>query len=344
MRHRIVVLLLFLALGTLAAGLLWNRGAAGHASAAVLVRKEDVSRITAPGRVEPVSEEIRVGSQLSGRLREVPVEEGDRVRRGQVIAVLDNADYEARAAAAEAGLKLKEAELRRILNGARDEERREAWAGVEEARAVLENARAERERRLALFRSGDISRSEAERAEREYDVAKSRHQAALERHASVDAEAREEDRARAEAGVALARGRLVEAQALMEKTFIRSPVSGVVLRKQRRAGESVSDKDDMPLVTLADDSRLRVRVEVDETDVARIRLGQRASVTAAAYGDQKFLGRVIRVGQVLGRKNVRTEEPAERVDTKILETLVELDPGQRLPLGLRVDAFLEVTP
>ena len=78
--------------------------------------------------------------------------------------------------------------------------------------------------------------------------------------------------------------------------------------------------------------------------MAKIRVGQRASVTAAAYGGQKFLGRVIRVGQVLGRKNVRTEEPAERVDTKILETLVELDPGQRLPLGLRVDAFLEVKP
>ncbi len=135
-----------------------------------------------------------------------------------------------------------------------------------------------------------------------------------------------------------------EAHALLEKTFIRSPVSGVVLRKQRRAGESVSDKDDTPLVTLADDSRLRVRVEVDETDVAKVRVGQRACVTAAAYGDRKFLGRVIRVGQVLGRKNVRTEEPAERVDTKILETLVELDPGQRLPLGLRVDTFLEVTP
>jgi HlyD family secretion protein len=344
MRNRFVFLLTLAALGALAAGLLWNRGVASHASAAVPARGDPVSRITAPGRVEPVSEEIRVGSQLSGRLREVPVEEGERVQRGQVIAALENADYEARVAAAQAELRLKEAELRRILNGARDQERREAWAGVEEAQAVLENARAERERRLALFQSGDISRSEAERAERESNVAKSRHQAALERHALVDAGAREEDRARAEAGVALARGRLVEAQALLEKTFIRSPVSGVVLRKQRRAGESVSDKNDTPVVTLADDSRLRVRVDVDETDVARIRAGQRAYVTAAAYGDRRFLGRVIRVGQVLGRKNIRTEEPTERVDTKILEALVELDPGQRLPLGLRVDAFLDVTP
>jgi len=49
----------------------------------------------------------------------------------------------------------------------------------------------------------------------------------------------------------------------------------------------------------------------------------------------------VRIGQALGRKNIRTDEPTERVDKKILETLVELDPGQTLPIGLRVDAFLE---
>jgi len=63
-------------------------------------------------------------------------------------------------------------------------------------------------------------------------------------------------------------------------------------------------------------------------------------VTAEAYGDRKFLGRVIRVGRILGKKNVRTDEPTEHVDTKILETLVELKAGELLPLGLRVDAFV----
>ena len=49
---------------------------------------------------------------------------------------------------------------------------------------------------------------------------------------------------------------------------------------------------------------------------------------------------MIRVGEMLGRKNVHTDDPAEKVDTKVLETLVELDEGTRLPIGLRVDAFL----
>ena len=91
---------------------------------------------------------------------------------------------------------------------------------------------------------------------------------------------------------------------------------------------------------MADVTILRVRADVDETDVGKVRLGQRAYVTADAYGDRKFWGRVRRIGQVLGKKRVRTDEPTERVDTKILETLIELDRGQRLHLGLRVNSFI----
>ncbi len=94
------------------------------------------------------------------------------------------------------------------------------------------------------------------------------------------------------------------------------------------------------MLTIGDRKSLRVRVDVDETDVSKVRVGQKAYVTADAFGKQKFWGRVVRVGQQLGPKNVRTDEPTEKVDTKILETLVELDPGSQLPDGLRVDAFI----
>src|SRR5260370_1372172 len=197
--------------------------------------------IAAPGRVEAVSEEGRVSSELSGRLKRVAVEEGDRVQRGQVLA--------------ESG--------------------------------------------------------------------------------------KDEDRASAEAGVATARAQLAEARAYLEKSYIRAPSDGVILRKLRHNGESVSTQFDSPVITMADDSVLRVRLDVDESDVSKLRAGERAYVTAEAYGTHKFSGRVIRVGGILGKKNVRTDEPSEHVDTKILETLMELDPGQRLPLGLRVDAYVE---
>ncbi len=97
-----------------------------------------------------------------------------------------------------------------------------------------------------------------------------------------------------------------------------------------------------PIYTLADSSVLRVRVDVDERDIARIRVGQRAWFTAGAYGEKKFWGRVVKVGQILGKKNIRSDEPTERVDQKILETLVDLEPGARLPIGLRLTSHLVV--
>ena len=114
-----------------------------------------------------------------------------------------------------------------------------------------------------------------------------------------------------------------------------------MLRKYHRAGESVSNGATAPdpVFSVGDDHALRVRVDVDETEVSKLRVGQRAYVTADAYGQRQFWGQIVRVGQQLGRKNFRTDEPTERVDTKILETLVQLDENN-LPVGLRVNAFI----
>jgi len=297
--------------------------------------------IAAPGRVEAISEEVRVSSELSGRLKTVNVEEGDRAERGQVLAELENADYKARVAAAEADLRQREAELRRTVNGARSQERKEAEAAMKAAKAILDNAKSEAERRRGLADRNILSRDEADRYERAYQVAGAQYEQAAQHFSLIDAAAREEDQAKAESAVTEARAELEEARAILEKSYIRAPMSGVILRKLRHTGESVSTQFDSPVITMADDSTLRVRLDVDETDVSKLQVGQRAYVTAEAYGSQKFYGHIIRVGHILGRKNVRTDEPSEHVDTKILETVVELDKGQHLPLGLRVDSFVE---
>jgi len=270
------------------------------------------------------------------------VEEGDAVCPGEVLAELENADYRAQVESARANVVAKQAALRKVINGARRQERAEAWSQVNEAKAVAENAQSEWRRRQQLFSAGVISREELDRYSREADVAKAKYQSAVEQHSLVDDNAREEDRSLAEADLELARSELAEAEARYQKTFIRSPIDGTVLRTHHRSGESVSNSSTVPdpILTIGDRKMLRVRVDVDETDVSKVRLGQRAYVTADAYGKQKFWGRVVRVGQQLGPKNVRTDEPTEKVDTKILEILVELDGGLELPDGLRVDAFV----
>lgn len=315
-----------------------NRNAGTASAEAPPPPREPV--VVAPGTVEPVSEEIRIAPEMAGRLAAVPVEEGSPVRRGQVLAALEDREYLARVSLAEAQLAVREAELERVNNAARAEERREALAAAKAAAALLENARTAMLRQRNLFRTGDVAKAEVDRTEAEFRAAEARHQEALDHHALVDAQARTEDRSKAGAAVALARAQIEEARALLSKTVMHAPISGVVLRKHRKAGETVSEAE--PVLTIADVSVLRVRIDLDENDVAKVALGQRAYCQAAAYGDRKFTGRVVRIGQILGKKRVRTGEPAEHQDTRILETLVELDKDQRLPPGLRVDVFLQV--
>ncbi len=326
--------------------------------------------LVAPGVVEAISEEIEVGAEISGKIRQVLVEEGVQVVKGQTIAVLENADFEAQIAAAKtqietlrrqketanARLVQTQAERARIVNGARSEERREARADYESTLPDVENARREFERRRRLFESGDVSREELERARTAYENAAKQSAAREAKFKVVDADARADDLQKADAAIRLAEAQIREFDALLreaearvrtaeanfEKTLVRAPISGVILRKRMKDGESVAPENQTGIVTIADVSALRVRVDLDERDVAKIRENQTAFVTADAYGAQKFYGRVVKIGQILGRKNFRTDRPTEKVDTKILEVLIELDANQKLPLGLRVDSFIEV--
>jgi len=126
--------------------------------------------------------------------------------------------------------------------------------------------------------------------------------------------------------------------------MIVSPLPGKVLRVSHEAGESVSNSALVPdpIFTVGNTERLSVRVEVDEADIAAVQLGQVAHVSAAAFKNLEFAGTVVRISPRLGVKEIRTDEPSERVDVKVLETMIELEPGTDLPVGLRVDAFIHV--
>jgi ABC exporter DevB family membrane fusion protein len=345
MKKRMIIIVVgILAAGGAALALMAHEKATRSAATHVAVASANVNAIlvAAPGRVEPVTEDIRLGSELNGKLKEVLVEEGDHVRKGQLLAVLVNDDYRADVESSTAQVASREADLRKTVNGARNEQRREAEASVKQAEAVLENACADMERHQKLYQKGVTAREDADHYEREYKVAKAQFDAAAQHFKFVDEETREEDVSRATADLGLTRAQLGGARARYEKTFVRAPIDGVVLRRYHRAGESVTNSANVPdpLFAIGNRETLRVRVDVDETDVVKVRVGDRAYVTADAFGTQKFWGHVVRIGGELGRKNIRTDEPSERVDTKILETLVELDDARELPVGLRVDAFI----
>jgi multidrug resistance efflux pump len=214
---------------------------------------------------------------------------------------------------------------------------------MHQAEAVEASARADWDRRQKLFDAGVISSEELDHYRRDFNVAEQQFEASKQHFHLIDDRQRDEDIASAKAQLENARAQLDNSLAVYAKTFLRAPFDGTILRKHHRTGESITNSSVTPdpVFTMGDVGGLRVRVDVDETDVSRVANGQRVYCTANAYGNQKFWGHVIRVAGQLGHKNVRTDEPNEKTDTKILETLVQLDPGVHLPVGLRVDAYIQ---
>lgn len=292
--------------------------------------------VSAPGRVEPYSEERDLAATAVGKIVYVR-DEGEKIAAGDIVAEIDNADLVARLSAAEARITMRENELDRLNNGAREEERHEAEAAVAEAEAVRHFAEIDLQRTLPLAGKGFASMQALDRARADAASATAHTRLLAERLALLKAPPRPEDVAIAAANLAMAKADAAALKAEIEKTRLRSPIDGVVLRRYKTLGETVSYQPPTLIAKVGDVSKLRVRADVDEADVGRVATGQRVSVAADAYPGQRFMGTVTIVGLRLGQKEMRTDEPTEKLDTKVLQVLVDLDENIRLPIGLRVD-------
>ena len=299
--------------------------------------------LAAPGRVEGQSEVVEVGAAVDGVIAAVLVNEGQVVKAGELIARLACDDLEADIGAAKAAENSARQTKARLVRGSRDEERRASAADEAAARAALGLAQDEFKRFSALIAEGIVPQDQFDRASRQLDAAQATAAAAVARERLVSADPLPEELQRADAEIALAERRAASAQARFAKCFVRSPIDGTVLKRHREPGESISVFVPRPIVSVANVTALRIRAEVDERDIARVREGQRTRVTIDAFPDQPFSGTVRRIGSLMGRKTVRAGDPAEKADRDVLEVLIDIDrPDPKLVIGLRVTVtFLE---
>jgi HlyD family secretion protein len=325
----------------LAGGLTWDRHNAMPVSGGAQITQSAAHDpapvvLACPGRVEGLTEVVNVGAGVDGVLLEVRVKEGQQVRAGDLLARLDCRDLEAELPVAQAATESARQTRERLLRGSRTEERRLALDYQAREEAVLQQARSQHQRMAKLYESGDISREVFEKARRDLDVAQAARNAAENQLALVNAQPLPEELAKATAEIRVAEGRARVLVEKIRKCTIHSPASGTVLRTHLRASEAISATIAPTVVSLADLSRLKVRAEVDERDLSRIFNGQEVLVTAPAFPERKFRGQVARLGEQMGRKRVRTGDPAEKSDRDVLEVLIDLaETDARLVIGLR---------
>jgi len=291
---------------------------------------------SAPGVTEPSSRTIQIFSELPGTIGRMFVVNGDPICKGQLLFELTNDVQQAEVKRCEAQLERARAELAKLESWERPEDRQVAEAQWEEAKAMLERAEFELRRVETLRASAAASDKEINDARNEVVVHRARAAVSKARYDRSQAGPRPEEVALARAQVAEAESQLETARCNFEKTRVRSPIDGMVIYRFREPGESVFPNLPTPVLSIGNRDVLHIRADVDDTDVAKVKMGQRVFTTCDAFGDRRFFGRVVQVSQTLGRKNFRTDRPTERADTKILEVVIALDDGTDIPVELQM--------
>ena len=294
------------------------------------------------GVVEPAQRETRVAAQVSAVVQKVLVKEGDLVKAGDPLVQLANGVEQAALLAAAADLGAEKANYARALKGLRVEDREAVAAEAQAAKSRAELAASVLSRTEQLSKSGAATADELDRARRQAQTEQATFKATDARLRAAEAGSRIEDLAFARARVTAAEARVAQAQATLDRLAVKAPADAEVLQVKVREGELYGNQGAEPLLVLGDTRKLRVRMDVDEHDIARVHLNARAYVVADAFAGQKFLGTVVEIGRRFGRKNIRTDDPVEKNDTKILEVVLELDQNQQLVPGQRVTSYVTV--
>ena len=317
--------------------LFFNQGSSGAKTDAA-PKVELVRYVAAEGKVEAISGyEVEVGSEVEGKIAELFKDEGDTIKSGELIARLENSDIRAKLNEAEAEVVLTRARLREVAAGSRVEEIKGSRAVLEGALANQDTAKKELERYDRLFRKGAVSKSDIDEKERVFKVASARVKEAEEHERLLEQGPRSETIQYNREAVQRAEATAEYFRRVLDKTYIKSPISGKVIRRYLHRGEMLN-KDTQPyVVAVADLEKIRINAEADETDVGKINIGDPVEIVSYAYSDKTFKGSVREISDYAGIRKVTPNNPAKNRDMKVVQVKVGLDDKTPLRLGMTVD-------
>lgn len=328
-----------------------KQGAIVAVTTAPAVRQDLQSVVTASGEVKPRNY-INIGSNANApaRITEILVVEGQRVKKGQLLAKLESVQPEAQVAAQRASLASAEADSAASEAAIRvaDENIKSAQASVDRAKADLERTRLDFERAKQLFEEKLIARSEFDLRKTGQDA----NQAALREAESRVLQLRA-TRAQQAAQLSASQRRIAVAQAnlrsasdVLQRTMATSPIDGVVTNLPVRVGETVvpgiQNSAASLIMTIADMSIITSEVKVDETDIVNVTLDQKVEVTIDAIPNRKFFGKVIEIGNtaILRSTGLAASQSAiSSQEAKDFKVVVALDnPPDEIRPGLSCTA------
>ncbi len=333
----------------------------GLALAAITIRKQNqpipsppvpiapnaspyVGRIAGVGSVEPSSEIIKVGAPAAGLVESVAVREGQQVKPGDTLLVLDRREIAAKLTAAEADLRVAQARLANLDSRPRAEDVAKADARLASRMAALNDAKGRLARLMDVGENAVVTANE--RPTLEFQVALLSASVA-EAQADLDQVKRgtyPEDREESVAAMNLSAAKRDEAKTALDRLTVRSPIAGTVLSVNVRTGEYASAGPQAPtLIALGSLDPLHVRVDIDELDAWRFVPEAKAVAMLRGSVKREFPVHFVRVVPQVVPKRTVTGEMGERLDTRVMQVIYAFDsPADGKPLGLLPGQVLDV--
>jgi HlyD family secretion protein len=282
---------------------------------------------------------IQVASKVLGRVAWIGVDKGDRVREGQVIVRLEDDEYRAQLTQAGGQLAALEARLAEMLNGSRPEEIARAKADVAQARAEVANAKITLDRTRGLVEEGVSPKQSLDDAQARYDAAAAGAVSLERTYELVRAGPRKEQIDAVRGQIEQARGMVAFAETQLSNTVIRAPVTGTILERAVEKGEFVTTSfvgergAKGYVVSLADLNDLRVELDINQNDFARLTPTQRGSITVDAFPDRRYEGVIDEISPEANRQKATVQ-----VKVRVLKPDAYLRPEMNASVAFLADA------
>lgn len=317
----IIIVVVVLLLAVITAGLILHHlSGITKVSTGKVVRGNLVSAVSGTGQIKPKTY-VNIGATSFGRITHLYVKEGDRVKKGDILARVESVQPEATVAAQQASISSSRTDITSYIAAENT-----AQANIAQAKADLEQKKFDFDRAQALYSDKLIAKQDFDAKKAAYDVSA----ATLDQRVAALAQAKAQtnsQRAHLDQAVASQRANFDA----LDKTISRAPFDGLVTNVPVREGETVvvgiQNAEGSTLLTLADMSVITAEVKVDETDIVNVRLGQSANVTVDALPGRIFKGHVTEVGDqaLLRTTGIATSQSTtgteEAKDFKVVVTL-----------------------
>ena len=258
---------------------------------------------------------INVNSKVTGRVKWIGVEKGDKVKEGQVLVRLEDDEFRASYQQAQGAVENARAYLQELQNGSRPEEVQQAQHNLDEARATAANDKITLDRTKELFAQGVVSRQSLDDASAKYEADQQRMNSLQQSFALSKLGPRAEEIARARGALTQAEGQAAFAKSQLDATTIRAPVTGTILERKVEKGELAtaqfaSTAEGGPqgsVVALADLNDLQVELDIAQNDFSRLRPNQKGIVTVDAFTNLKWDGQIAEMSPEANRQKATVQ-------------------------------------